>query len=65
MIVSSIAAKIAWSAFVALLLIMIADAANGTLGGGSPAWIYLPGALAAIIMFIAAFVTIIAAIGGF
>lgn len=65
MIVSSIAAKIAWSAFVALLLIMIVDAANGTYGGDSPAWIYLPGGLAAIIMFIAAFVTIIAAIWGF
>lgn len=66
MVVSSIAFKVAFTAFVTLIFVLCVDEMNGTGHPAvkSPMWIVVPGALSVITMVVAFLVAVIALIWG-
>jgi hypothetical protein len=66
MIVATMAMKVCLTAFLALIVMMFIDNANGTGGTDdtSPLWIAIPGVIAGVTMIAALVVCIIAVIWG-
>lgn len=65
--IAALALKITLTAILALVVIQILDALNGTGGYGqrSPMWIALPGVLAALVIVVGFIITLVALVWGF